>query len=64
MPEQKQVQKKEAEKPDVPKAEAKDIKKKGEELKDDMDSILDEIDEVLQENAEQFVKDFVQRGGE
>jgi len=30
----------------------------------DVDSILDEIDEVLAENAEDFVKSFVQKGGE
>lgn len=29
-----------------------------------MDAILDEIDAVLEENAEDFVKSFVQKGGE
>jgi ubiquitin-like protein Pup len=29
-----------------------------------IDSILDEIDEVLEENAETFVKAYVQKGGE
>ena len=38
--------------------------KKGEELKEDMDSLVDEIDAVLEENAEEFVKNYVQRGGE
>ena len=38
--------------------------KKGEELKDEMDALIDEIDEVLEENAEEFVKNYVQRGGE
>lgn len=28
------------------------------------DSILDEIDEVLEENAETFVRSFVQKGGQ
>ena len=37
---------------------------KGEELKAEMDDILDEIDSVLEENAEEFVKSYVQRGGE
>ena len=37
---------------------------KGEALKKDIDAILDEIDEVLESNAEQFVAQFVQRGGE
>ena len=43
---------------------AKKLAKKGEELKEDMDSLLDEIDSVLEENAEEFVKNYVQRGGE
>jgi ubiquitin-like protein Pup len=30
----------------------------------DVDAILDEIDEVLEENAEDFVKSFVQKGGQ
>ncbi len=38
--------------------------KKGKELKEDMDALVDEIDEVLEENAEEFVKNNVQRGGE
>jgi ubiquitin-like protein Pup len=35
-----------------------------EKLSDDVDSILDEIDEVLQENAEEFVRSYVLRGGQ
>jgi ubiquitin-like protein Pup len=30
----------------------------------DVDAILDEIDGVLEENAEDFVRSFVQKGGE
>ena len=30
----------------------------------EVDAILDEIDEVLESNAEEFVKGFVQKGGE
>jgi prokaryotic ubiquitin-like protein Pup len=37
---------------------------KGEKLKEEMDDILDEIDEVLEENAEEFIKSYVQKGGE
>jgi prokaryotic ubiquitin-like protein Pup len=37
---------------------------KAAELKDEMDEILDEIDSVLEENAEEFVKSYVQKGGE
>ena len=42
----------------------KKVAKRGEELKEEMDSLIDEIDEVLEENAEEFVKNYVQRGGE
>jgi len=37
---------------------------KAAELKGEMDDILDEIDSVLEENAEEFVKSYVQKGGE
>ena len=37
---------------------------KGEKLKEEMDEILDEIDQVLEENAEEFIKSYVQKGGE
>lgn len=36
----------------------------GEKLKADLDDLLDEIDEVLETNAEDFVRSFVQKGGE
>lgn len=36
----------------------------GERLKKEIDDILNEIDEVLIENAEQFVRDYVQKGGQ
>ena len=31
---------------------------------EDIDDLLDEIDSVLEENAEEFVKNYVQKGGE
>ncbi len=37
---------------------------KGKKLKKTMDDVLNEIDTVLEENAEEFVKSYVQRGGE
>ncbi len=37
---------------------------RGEELKAELDDLLDEIDEVLEENAEEFVRSYVQKGGE
>jgi ubiquitin-like protein Pup len=30
----------------------------------DIDDLLDEIDSVLEENAEEFVKNYVQKGGQ
>jgi prokaryotic ubiquitin-like protein Pup len=41
-----------------------DVKERQEKLADDVDAILDEIDEVLEENAEEFVRSYVQKGGE
>ena len=34
------------------------------DLKHDLDEILDEIDSLLEENAEEFVQGYVQKGGE
>jgi ubiquitin-like protein Pup len=34
------------------------------ELLDDVDELLDEIDDVLEENAEEFVRGYVQKGGQ
>ncbi len=36
----------------------------GEKLKAEMDELLDEIDDVLESNAEDFVKSYVQKGGQ
>ena len=36
----------------------------GEKLKADIDDLLDEIDEALESNAEDFVRSYVQKGGE
>ena len=41
-----------------------DVKERQEKLTDDVDAILDEIDEVLEENAEEFVRSYVQKGGQ
>jgi ubiquitin-like protein Pup len=37
---------------------------RGEKLKEDIDDLLDEIDSVLEDNAEEFVRNYVQKGGE
>lgn len=41
-----------------------DVAERQEELSGDVDDVLDAIDEVLEENAEEFVRGYVQKGGE
>jgi len=41
-----------------------DVAERHKEMSEDIDSILDEIDEVLEENSEEFVRSYVQKGGE
>lgn len=36
----------------------------GEKIKAELDDLLDEIDEVLEANAEDFVRSYVQKGGQ
>lgn len=43
-------------------AETAGIKTPG--IDEDVDTILDEIDDVLETNAEEFVKSFIQKGGQ
>ena len=64
MAEKKQKEKAKSEEPQAESTGSKDLTAKGEEIKEDLDSLMDEIDEVLEENAEEFVKNYVQRGGE
>jgi len=44
--------------------ETTDLAERNEALDEDVDSLLDEIDDVLEENAEAFVRGFVQKGGQ
>jgi prokaryotic ubiquitin-like protein Pup len=41
-----------------------DVAERHEKLTEDVDAILDEIDDVLETNAEDFVRSFVQKGGQ
>lgn len=41
-----------------------DVAERKEQLDEDIDAILDEIDDVLETNAEDFVKSFIQKGGQ
>jgi ubiquitin-like protein Pup len=44
--------------------EAPATTERGEKLKAELDDLLDEIDEVLEDNAEEFVRSYVQKGGQ
>ena len=48
--------------PEAPVAPETNARK--EALDDDIDTVLDEIDGVLEANAEEFVRGFVQKGGQ
>jgi ubiquitin-like protein Pup len=41
-----------------------EVAERHEQLTEDVDDLLDEIDSVLEENAEEFVRGYVQKGGE
>jgi ubiquitin-like protein Pup len=43
---------------------APNVAEKGKALKKSIDEVIDDIDAVLEDNAEEFVKGYVQRGGE
>ena len=50
---------------DAPAASAKaGTQARGEKLRAALDDLIDEIDETLEENAEEFVNNYVQKGGE
>ena len=53
-----------AQRPDEVEVEETGTQQDGEELKAELDDLLDEIDGVLATNAEEFVKNYVQKGGE
>ena len=41
-----------------------ELTEEGEEIKEDLDRLLDEIDEILEEDSEEFVENYIQRGGQ
>jgi ubiquitin-like protein Pup len=41
-----------------------EVAERQEKLTEDVDAMLDEIDSVLEENAEEFVRGYVQKGGQ
>jgi ubiquitin-like protein Pup len=48
----------------VEETESTDLQERHAKLNEDVDAILDEIDDVLEENAEEFVRSYIQKGGE
>ena len=62
--EQKQPKKGSQDDTQVEQATDAEVAERKEQLDEDIDAILDEIDEVLESNAEDFVKSFIQKGGE
>jgi len=49
---------------DAPASDAPVVSESKEALDGEVDDLLDEIDDVLESNAEEFVKSFIQKGGE
>jgi ubiquitin-like protein Pup len=45
-------------------APAEAVTERKEQLDEDIDAILEDIDDVLETNAEDFVKSFIQKGGQ
>jgi len=45
-------------------ASTEDVLSKIDEELEDLDGLLDEIDDVLEVNAEEFVQNYVQKGGQ
>ena len=62
--EQKQPRKNSETEEAVQAAPETDVAERKEALDSDVDDLLDEIDDVLETNAEDFVKSFIQKGGQ
>jgi ubiquitin-like protein Pup len=61
---QKQTTRRAEETEETEAGSTEEVRERHEKLSDDVDAILDEIDEVLEENAEEFVRSYVQKGGQ
>jgi ubiquitin-like protein Pup len=64
MAEREQIRKPAPAKKDAEIEETPAASEKGEKIKAELDDLLDEIDGVLETNAEEFVRSYVQKGGE
>ena len=61
---QDRASKREAEVEETEAVDTSEVQERVGKLTDDVDALLDEIDDVLEVNAEDFVKGFVQKGGQ
>ena len=64
MPEREQKRRSASERGDEVDVEQAPAAETGKEIKAELDELLDEIDDVLETNAEDFVKSYVQKGGQ
>jgi ubiquitin-like protein Pup len=64
MPEREQRKKPAPARRDEVVEDAPQRSEKGEKIKAELDDLLDEIDEVLEVNSEEFVRAYVQKGGQ
>ena len=64
MAEREQIRKPAPAKQDEEIEETPGASEKGEKIKAELDDLLDEIDGVLETNAEEFVRSYVQKGGQ
>ncbi|MEI7592572.1 MAG: ubiquitin-like protein Pup [Actinomycetes bacterium] len=65
MPEREQIRKPApAKKDEAEIEETPAASETGQKIKAELDDLLDEIDNVLETNAEEFVRSYVQKGGE
>jgi len=64
MPEREQIKREAPARKDETVEDVPATSEKGEKLKAEMDDLLDEIDEVLESNSEDFVRGYVQKGGQ
>jgi ubiquitin-like protein Pup len=64
MAEREQIKRTGTERTDEEVVEVPAASDKGDKLKAELDDLLDEIDGVLETNAEDFVKSYVQKGGQ
>lgn len=61
---QQRPSRREEDAPEIEETVESDTAERHEKLSEDVDAMLDEIDGVLEENAEEFVRSYVQKGGQ